>query len=86
MFKCECGAMFEYPKEVEESRGEFWGIPCTETMYYCPECGDDCFYAVKFVDVYGTEICEFDEYYEFGKEKVAAINLQDYLSENKYTA
>lgn len=30
-------------REVEESRGEFWGMPCTETMYYehCPNCGAD---------------------------------------------
>ena len=28
---------------VEEDRGEFWGMPCTETMYYqyCPNCGTD---------------------------------------------
>lgn len=28
-------------KRVEEPRGEFWGIPCSETMYYCPNCGSD---------------------------------------------
>ena len=42
-FYChECGRTFCEPKQVEESRGEFWGIPCCETMYYCPNCdGDD---------------------------------------------
>lgn len=43
MFRCECGAVFEHPKMVPESRGEFWGVPCWENMYYCPVCGDDCF-------------------------------------------
>jgi len=42
-FICECGAMFDEPKAVQESRGEFWGVPCSETMYYCPVCGDECF-------------------------------------------
>lgn len=40
MFKCtECGRVFEEPAEWEESRGEYWGVPCTETMYGCPYCG-----------------------------------------------
>ena len=44
MFKCyDCGHTFEEPKPVQEPRGEFWGMPCTETMYYCPYCGSDCF-------------------------------------------
>lgn len=43
-FVCNrCGAVFNAPQQVEEDRGEFWGIPCTETMYYCPECGRDDF-------------------------------------------
>jgi len=46
-FRCECGCEFDEPKEVEEYRGEFWGMPAYETMYYCPECGDDCFYDVE---------------------------------------
>ena len=42
-YKCnDCGNEFTQLKAVEESRGEFWGIPCSETMYYCPFCdGDD---------------------------------------------
>lgn len=27
--------------EVEESRGEFWGFPCSETMLYSDCCDDD---------------------------------------------
>ena len=38
-FRCfDCGKYFDDPKAVEEDRGEFWGIPCTETVYYCPYC------------------------------------------------
>ena len=40
MYKCrDCGEYFEEPERVEEPRGEFWGVPCSETMYYCPYCG-----------------------------------------------
>ena len=43
MYKCnDCGIKFRRFKEIEESRGEFWGIPCSETLYVCPNCeGDD---------------------------------------------
>lgn len=38
---CDCGKTFNVPKLVEESRGEFWGAPCYETMVYCPYCMGD---------------------------------------------
>ena len=39
MFKCyECGKRFEWPEEVDEPRGEYWGMPCSERVYYCPMC------------------------------------------------
>ena len=38
---CDCGAVFDDPATWEESRGEFWGFPCTETMSGCPECEGD---------------------------------------------
>lgn len=44
MVKCEdCGWIGdpEELRKVEEPRGEFWGVPCSETMYYCPCCGSD---------------------------------------------
>lgn len=41
-FRCDrCGKIFDWPKAVQESRGEYWGIPCSETMYYSPCCTDD---------------------------------------------
>lgn len=41
-FRCmECGRTFDEPKRVQESRGEFWGVPCYETMRYCPFCMGD---------------------------------------------
>lgn len=39
----DCGALFGEPKAVQEDRGEFWGMPACETMYYCPHCGSDDF-------------------------------------------
>lgn len=42
MYKCnDCDAIFENPKCVSEYRGEYWGAPAYEDMYYCPECGSD---------------------------------------------
>ena len=79
MFKCDCGAIFEEPDWVEESRGEFWGMPAYERMAYCPHCGDDCFSEIKFYDVYDTPVAEYDTYYDFGDDKVAEENLQDYI-------
>ena len=42
MFKCTaCGELFETPKMISESRGEFWGIPCCEDVPVSPCCDDD---------------------------------------------
>lgn len=42
MYRClDCGHEFDTPVSWEESRGEFWGIPCAETMYGCPYCKGD---------------------------------------------
>ena len=44
MYKCtDCGAIFGENEIAvwEESRGEFWGDPCYETMSGCPKCKGD---------------------------------------------
>jgi len=49
VIKCmECGETYtSYDtlsfREWYESRGEFWGAPCSERMveYSCPQCGSD---------------------------------------------
>ena len=39
MYKCyDCGEVFENPPSHEESRGEFWGVSCSETVSGCPHC------------------------------------------------
>ena len=41
MYKClECGHLFEEGEQTswEEDRGEYWGSPCSEKMYGCPNC------------------------------------------------
>lgn len=43
-FCCDCGTKLddEDIKTSTESRGEFWGAPCSETIivgYKCPSCG-----------------------------------------------
>ena len=44
MLKCaDCGRIYHSTdelKRVEEDRGEFWGMPAYETMYYC-WCGSE---------------------------------------------
>ena len=39
----ECGKTFDESEIAvwEESRGEFWGVPCSETMNGCPYCHGD---------------------------------------------
>ena len=48
MIKCaDCGSVFSEDEliveERDESRGEFWGIPCEEHMveWHCPHCDSD---------------------------------------------
>lgn len=39
MYKCfDCGYEFDEPITWQESRGEFWGAPCYETVCGCPNC------------------------------------------------
>lgn len=40
-WNCDNEIKGEDLKRVEESRGEFWGTPCYETMFVCPNCGSD---------------------------------------------
>ena len=41
-YRCiDCEQEFDEPEKVQESRGEFWGMPAYETVYYCPYCGGD---------------------------------------------
>lgn len=42
MLKCtDCGNTFEEPITWQESRGEYWGVPCSETVSGCPCCKGD---------------------------------------------
>lgn len=42
MFRCECcKEVFQEPRIIEESRGEFWGAPAYERVAVCPWCGSD---------------------------------------------
>lgn len=44
MLVCQdCGCLFDSPKIIKESRGEFWGMPCYEDVSVCPSCGSDDF-------------------------------------------
>ena len=51
---CECGKIFDEKDvlTIEEDRGEFWGMPCTETCYYSPCCTGD------FEEIYGDELID----------------------------
>lgn len=48
MFKCnDCNYVFEEPQKIRESRGEYWGAPCWETWYVCPNCKSNDYDEVK---------------------------------------
>ena len=43
-YKCiDCGHIFEEGEQatIQDDRGEFWGMPCSETLYVCPICHGD---------------------------------------------
>ncbi len=43
-YKClNCGEIFHEDDAgtYQESRGEFWGTPCNESMMCCPSCRSD---------------------------------------------
>lgn len=41
-YYCEdCNNWFDELKIEHEYRGEFWGTPSYEDMYYCPICGSE---------------------------------------------
>lgn len=49
-FRCyKCGQLFDWPKIVKESRGEYWGFPAYEDTAYSPCCMD------SFEEVIGEE-------------------------------
>lgn len=85
MFYCNhCKSVFDEPKEELESRGEFWGAPAYESMYYCPCCGDDDYDEIIGVDCYEDPIFKNDYYYEFDGDRVTEDNLEYYLEEMGY--
>lgn len=74
MYRCEsCGLEFFQPKAVEEDRGEFWGMPCSETMYYCPGCGDDCFEEIEVDEDEAPSEYTEDDYYDALVDEMLAM-------------
>ena len=50
-FVCHsCGNGFDEPEKVQEDRGEFWGMPAYEEMWYCPCCGSEDFDEIQDSD------------------------------------
>lgn len=44
MYCClECGHIFDENDIAtwQEDRGEYWGVPCSESVSGCPQCGGD---------------------------------------------
>ena len=54
-FVClECGHIFDENDVAiwEESRGEYWGAPCSETVSGCPNCNGD------YVETHKCNCCD----------------------------
>ncbi len=52
MYKClDCGCVFDEPISWSESRGEYWGMPCSEEVSGCPYCKGD------YEEAYKCEEC-----------------------------
>ena len=54
MFIClDCGHIFDDDEVAvwQESRGEYWGVPCYETVSGCPCCNGD------YVKTYKCDCC-----------------------------
>lgn len=75
-FYCiDCGKYIdgaENLKYVNESRGEFWGSPCYETMCYCPYCDGDVISEED--DDFPKEEDEEDDIIEAARELVEEIS------------
>ncbi len=96
MYICvDCGKVFDGDEISiwKESRGEFWGEPCTEKMYGCPNCKGE-FVKAKECKICGDwikeddwDICEecIDKYktadncLEIGKDYKEKIILNGFL-------
>jgi len=48
--------VFDVPvtEEVDEPRGEYWGMACTERVFYqyCPECGSADIEEAKHIELF----------------------------------
>lgn len=65
MYRClECGNLFEEGEQARwsESRGEFWGAPCSEEMSGCPLCKGD------YEEIKPCKICGGYENLESGEK------------------
>ena len=70
MYKClKCGHIFENGEQEtwQESRGEFWGQPVSETMNGCPKCHGDYAETMPCVEC-GSEQLDEDLYGGMCKE------------------
>lgn len=84
---CDCGQIFdeEDAGTINESRGEFWGEPCYESMMCCPSCNsmdidecdkyDECYYTEDY-DIGECESCPYKDEcsgYDGGEEEEEPI-------------
>ena len=55
----DCKKWFDVPvtEEVDEPRGEYWGMACTERVFYqyCPECGSADIEEAKHIELFDDE-------------------------------
>ena len=91
----ECGKVFEEDEICtwQESRGEFWGAPCSEEMEGCPHCkgsfvkAKECKVCGKWIKDDDWDVCDdcldkhktSDNCFEIGKEYPEKIEINGFL-------
>lgn len=61
-YRCwDCGREFDEPGTYKDPRGEYWGVPCWETMPCCPYCESGDFEEIEDEDEDEEEEEEYDD-------------------------
>jgi hypothetical protein len=77
---CDCGHIFEVGEQAiwSESRGEFWGTPCSEEVRGCPLCRGD------YAEAKPCNICGSEHFLDELTEGVCEECIDNYKKDFKF--